>query len=68
MKNYRNFKWYFEEAEDVENNYDGFMGLFKAMDPSITEEMVYEVTGLKRIPYEEYMALRINQEKGKDYI
>lgn len=60
--------FYFEEAEDIENDIDGFMGLFKTMEPSITEEMVYEMMGLKRIPYEEYMALRINQEKGKNYI
>lgn len=60
--------WYFEEAEDIENDYDGFMGFFLKMDPSITEEMLYEMLGLKRIPYEEYMALRIRQEKGKDYI
>lgn len=60
--------WYFEEAEDIENYYDGFIGVIKELDPSFTEEMVYELTCLKRIPYEEYMALRIEQEKGKDYI
>lgn len=60
--------WYFEEAEDIENNYDGFMGFFKTMDSSITEEMLYEMIGLKKIPYEEYMALRVDEEKGKDYI
>ena len=60
--------WYFEEAEDIENHFDGFMGYFKKLDPSITEEMVYEMLGLKRIPYEEYIALRIDKEQGKDYI
>lgn len=66
-----NYKWqtlFFEEAEDIENHYDGLMGLFKTMNPSITEEMVYEMVSLKRIPYEEYIALRVDQEKGKDYI
>lgn len=61
-------EWYFEEAEDIENNYDGFIGFFKTMDSSITEEMLYEMIGLKKIPYEEYIALRIDEEQGKDYI
>ena len=60
--------WYFEEAEDIENHFDGFMEYFKKLDPSITEEMLYEMIGLKKIPYEEYMALRVDEEKGKDYI
>lgn len=60
--------FFFEEAEDIENNYDGFIGVLKLIDPSFTEEILYEVTCLKRIPYEEYMALRVDKEKGKDYI
>lgn len=34
----------------------------------VTEDMLYEMAGIKRIPYEEYMNLRVDEEIGKDLI
>ena len=34
----------------------------------VSEEQLYEMTGIKRIPYEEYINLRVDTEIGKELV